>query len=197
MRFGGKMEYVQRLTTAIAHVIGRQQDQVGVALVGESLGHVLATAGTRSHLLSVETTIENAVTEAKTNLAIALRELFDRSPRRGVLMIFSDFLVDDPAAMFAAARLFKHRRWEVIAMHIVHPDEEKLPEGKAFRFEGMENEGVVDCSPADVRRAYQERFEKHASDVRALALGAGCEYRRVSTATAYMKTLGAFLVERT
>src|SRR3954453_4778282 len=30
MLFGGKMEYAQRLTTAIAHVIGRQQDQVGI-----------------------------------------------------------------------------------------------------------------------------------------------------------------------
>ncbi len=196
MRFGGKLEYVQRLTTSIAHVIGRQQDQVGVALAGETLNHVLPPAGTPSHLLSVERAIEEIATEARTNLAGALRELFNRANRRGVLMVFSDFLVDDLDAVFAAARLFRHRRWEVLAMHIVHPDEERLPEGKAFRFDGMEGEGLIDCSPAELRRAYQERFEKHASNVRGLALGARCEYRRVSTATPYMQTLGTFLVER-
>ena len=32
--------------------------------------------------------------------------------------------------------------------------------------------------------------------VRSLALGVGCDYRRVSTATPYLQTLGGFLVER-
>jgi hypothetical protein len=32
--------------------------------------------------------------------------------------------------------------------------------------------------------------------VRTLALSNGCDYRRVSTATPYLQTLGGFLVER-
>ena len=69
-------------------------------------------------------------------------------------------------------------------------------EGVAFRFEGMEGEGLVDCSPEEIRSLYQERFEAHAVALRTLALAAGCDYRRVSTAVPYLQTLGGFLVER-
>ena len=108
----------------------------------------------------------------------------------------SDFLVDDLEKAFASVRLFRHRRWEVVLLHLIHPDEERLPEGLAFRFEGLEDDGRVDCSPAEIRQLYQERFEAHVAAVRRLALAAGCDYRRVSTAVPYLQTLGGFLVER-
>ena len=53
-----------------------------------------------------------------------------------------------------------------------------------------------DCSPAEIRGLYQQRFAAHAAQVRTLALAAGCDYRRVSTAVSYLHTLGEFLVER-
>ena len=108
----------------------------------------------------------------------------------------SDFLMDDIEEVFAALRLFRHRGWDIVVLHVVHPDEERLPEGIAFRFEGMENDGRVNCSPAEIRAAYQERFAAHLAMVRQLVLAGGCEYRRVSTAIPYLQTLGGFLVER-
>jgi hypothetical protein len=78
----------------------------------------------------------------------------------------------------------------------VHPDEERLPDGLAYRFVGMEDDGRADCSPADIRQLYEQRFNTHMATVRASALAAGCDYRRVSTAIGYLETLGGFLVER-
>ena len=111
--------------------------------------------------------------------------------------MLSDFLVDDLVPVFASLRLFRHRHSEVVLLHLVHPQEERLPDGLAYRFEGLENEGRVDCSPVAIRQLYQERFESHAAMVRTMALAGGCDYRRVSTAIPYMQTLGGFLVERT
>jgi hypothetical protein len=113
-----------------------------------------------------------------------------------VLLILSDYLVDDLDDVFAAIRLFRHRGWEVIALHVVHPDEERLPEGSAFRFEGLEREGRVDCSPTEIRELYEAAFSAHGAAVRTAALAAGCDFRRVSTAVPYLRTLGGYLVER-
>jgi hypothetical protein len=129
-------------------------------------------------------------------MADALRRLFEQTSQRGVLLLMSDFLVDDLDGVFAAVRLFRHRQSEVIILHLVHPDEERLPAGAAFRFIGLEDEGRVDCSPEEIRTIYQERFNAHAAMVRTLALSNGCDYRRVSTAVPYLQTLGGFLVER-
>lgn len=193
---GSKLEYAQYLATAVSHVIGRQQDQIGLAVVADGLREHLAPGGTPGHVASIQTSIEGIETRPSTELGEALRDLFERSRRRGVLMIISDFLVERPEDVFASIRLFRHRRWEVVVLHLIHPDEERLPEGLAYRFEGLENDGRVDCSPAEIQAAYEERFEAHAATVRTLSLVAGCDYRRVSTAVPYMQTLGGFLVER-
>ena len=193
---GSKLQYVQYLATALSHVIGQQQDQVGLAIVTGALRAFLGPAGTASHITRLQEMVELVETEPATDLGGALRALFQRLTRRGVLILMSDFLADDLEGVFASVRLFRHRQWDVIALHVVHPDEEQLPEGAAFRFEGMEGEGRVDCSPAEVRAQYQEQFEAHAGMVRTLALAANCDYRRVSTAVPYLQTLGGFLVER-
>lgn len=111
-------------------------------------------------------------------------------------MLVSDFLLDDLAETFAAVRLFRHRQSEVIILHVIHPQEERLPEGAVYRFEGLEGEGRVDCSPDEVRSAYEKRFADHAASVRTLALANGCDYRRISTKVSYLHALGEFLVER-
>jgi len=195
-----KLRYVQHLATAMSQVIGSQRDQVGVAVTADGLADLLPPSGVPSHVWRVQQMIENVdptKLSPRTDLPKALRDLFDRLTRRGVLVIMSDFLVEDLEAVLASVRLFRHRRWEVILLHIVHPHEEHLPSGMAYRFEGLENDGEVDCSPADVARTYEAAFERHAAMVRATALAAGCDYRRVSTATPYLQTLGSFLVDRT
>jgi uncharacterized protein (DUF58 family) len=193
---GSKLEYVQYLATALSHVISRQQDQVGLAVAAQGLHEFLPPGSTPGHVAQLQETIATLKTRPITDLAGALRDLFQRLHRRGVLLLMSDFLVEDLEAVFAVVRLFRHRRWEVVVLHIVHPLEERLPEGPAYRFEGLEKEGRIDCSPADIRALYQQRFEGHAAALRTLALAAGCDYRRVSTATPYLQTLSGFLVER-
>jgi hypothetical protein len=166
-------------------------------VLGHALHDYLPPEGTSSHLARTVALIEALATTPGLQLAGGLQQLFGRVQRRGVLLLFSDFLLDDLEQAFAAVRLFRHRRWEVIVLHLVHPAEERLPEGRAFRFEGLENEGAINCSPAEIRQQYEALFQRHAEVVRAHALGCGCDYRRISTAVPYMQTLGGFLAERT
>ncbi len=191
-----KLQYVQRLATAISQVVSAQRDQVGLGLAADGLTEFLPPGGTGAHVWRVQNAIENLRATPASQLSEALRQLFDRSTGRGVLIVMSDFLVDDLDTTFAPLRLFKHRRWEVIVLHVIHPDEERLPQGPAYRFDGMENDGSIDCTPTTVAAAYEEAFGKHCAAVRSLSLAAGCDYRRVSTSTPYLETLGGFLVER-
>lgn len=193
---GSKLEYAQYLATALSHIISRQQDQVGLALIAEGLEEHVFPGATPAHAARIQEAIEGIRTRPVSDLAGGLRDLFGCLVHRGVLLVMSDFLVDDLEEVFASIRLFRHWHWEVVALHLVHPDEERLPEGLAYRFIGLENEGQIDCLPAEVSRWYERRFEAHAAAVRVLALAAGCDYRRVSTMVPYLRTLSGFLVER-
>jgi len=194
---GSKLEYAQYLATAMSHIIHAQQDAVGLAILSQSLQDHLPPASTRTHVTSVQEKIATVQPTPISDLASGLEQLFARHHRRGILLVMSDFLVDDLEKTFATLRLFTHRQWEVVLIHLIHPEEEKLPQGAAYRFEGLENEGKIDCSPMEIAAAYEKRFEAHCAQVRTLALAVGCDYRRISTATPYLQTLSSFLVERT
>lgn len=194
---GSKLEFAQYLSTAFAHVIQRGQDQVGLAILGERLIESIPPGGTPTHVAHIQQLIEQLETEPTLKLAEGVRSLFERTRSRGVLILFSDFLIDDLDELFAALRLFRHRRFEVVLLHLVHPDEEQLPSGAAFRFEGLEGEGRVDCSPDDIREEYARGFARHLSIVRTYALADGCTYRLVPTSQSYLHVLSSFLVERT
>jgi uncharacterized protein (DUF58 family) len=193
---GSKLEYVQYFATALSHLLAAKQDRVGLAIAADKLRQFVSPGCAPEHLARVHRVIERLATWPATDLGESLRQLFARYSRRGVLVVVSDFLCDDLEGAFAALRLFRSRFWEVVTIHLVHPNEERLPTGTAYRFVGLEHDGEVDCTPAEISRAYEERFENHCSIVRALAQATGCDYRRVSTATHYLNTLSGFLVER-
>ena len=191
-----KLEYAQYLATAMSYLIVHGQDQVGLAVLDNRLHYHLPPGGTLMHLARLHEEIENLAVRPSTTMAAGLRTLFENSKRRGVLLLMSDFLMDDLAEVFATVKLFRHRNWEVAVLHLVHPEEEFLSEGTAFQFIGMEGEGRLDCSPADVRADYQRRFARHLAAVRQFAIAGGCDYRLVSTSVPYLQTLGGFLVDR-
>jgi hypothetical protein len=104
--------------------------------------------------------------------------------------------VDNFDNVLASFRKYRSRGWEIITLHLIHPEEERLPEGNAFRFRGLESDGEVSCQVHELRQSYIERFEQHVATVRSGLLGAGCDYHRISTAESYLDVLRSFLVLR-
>jgi uncharacterized protein (DUF58 family) len=195
-RTGSKLEYAQYLAASLPHLITSQQDQAGLALLAEDLEVYLPPASLSAHVAQIQEHIAGIQPQPQTDLARGLRTLFGQVHRRGVLLLMSDFLEADLNHVFSSIRLFRHQYWEVVILHLIHPQEERLPAGTAFRFEGLENDGCIDCSPADVAAEYEKKFAQHVAAVRMPALSCGCDYRRVSTATPYLEPLRTFLIER-
>src|SRR4051794_29578954 len=90
---GSKLEYAQHLAAAFAHVISRQQDQVGVAVVSDGLNELIPPGSTSTHVARVQEVIESVRSKPSSNLTQGLRDVFTRLRRRGVLVVLSDFLL--------------------------------------------------------------------------------------------------------
>jgi uncharacterized protein (DUF58 family) len=193
---GSKLEWMQYFATALSHLIVLDRDAVGLALVSDSLVGYYPPSSAYQHRMLLHEEIERLKPTGKSQLAEGLDQLMLRVRRRGVLLLISDFLVDSRDRLVASLRKFRSRGWEVIALHLVHPDEQRLPEGLAFRFFGLEGDGLVDCQLAEIRHEYQERFATHLAATRAAVLGTGCDYHRASTAESYLDVLRSFLVLR-
>jgi len=193
---GSKLEWCQYFTTSLAHLLVLGRDAVGVGIVGDGLTDYVPPAGSTEHRSLVHQTIEQLAPGGTTNLAQGMDDLLIRARRRGVLMIFSDFLVDSLDPVVASLRNFRARGWEIIAMHLIHPEERDLPEGNAFRFLDWEGDGVVHCQLTEVRQEYQRRFEAMMTSIRGALVSVGCDYQRVMTSQKELDVLRSFLVRR-
>lgn len=191
-----KLEYAQFMGTALSHIITQQQDQVGLGLIGGGLVDLVMPGSTPGHAVHIQERIEAIETQDSTDLGNGLAAAFTRLTKRGVMLLLSDFLVHDLEEVFSALRLFRHRHWDIVVLHLVHPLEERLPAGLAFQFIGLEGEEAIDCSPHQIASAYEDKFQAHCELVRSFSLATACDYHRVSTAEPYLLILGKFLVER-
>ncbi|QDV43560.1 hypothetical protein Enr13x_34170 [Stieleria neptunia] len=193
---GAKLEWMQYFATALSHLIVFNRDAVGLAVIGEQLTEYIAPSSSTQSRQLMHHTIEQLEAAGTTQLGQGLEDVLKRSPRGGVLVILSDFLVDSIDEVVSRIRTFRARGWEVITIHLIHPDEQNLPDGNAFRFAGLEGDGVVSCQLSEVRHAYQQRFEALAVMIRNVLSSSGSDYYRVSTNESYLEVLRSFLVVR-
>jgi uncharacterized protein (DUF58 family) len=85
-----KLDYAKYLTTALSYLVAHGQDQVALAMLGERLIEHLPPGATTSHLSRLHEAVEELMTAPSRRMAPALRELFEQTTRRGVLIIESD-----------------------------------------------------------------------------------------------------------
>ena len=197
---GSKLEWAQFFTTALSHLIVLHRDAVGLATYidnGVDNGVVyLPPSLTIADRGVLHTAISELFPRGSTHLEEILTDLNLRGKRRGALILLSDFLVDSMEPVLSNLRKFRMRGWEIVALHLVHPDEQRLPVGNAFRFVGLEFDGFVNCMTSHVRKDYEDRFQKHLEKTRSSLLGVGCNYHFVSTSTHYLDVLRSFLIVR-
>ena len=191
-----KLDYSRFLAAALAYLVVDSRDRAALALVGDGLQGWSQPGSTRTHLDKLLANIEQARTATKTNLAAALQTLFTLTRRRGVLVLISDFLGQNLDELFQAVRLFRHRRFEVVLFHIIHPEELSLPDGRAFRFFDPEGEGQLEVNPQEMIEHYQKEFELYRQRLRNLAVGCGCEYELLNTTTPYPEAIRSYLRRR-
>lgn len=193
---GSKLDWMKYFSTALSHLIVLEHDAIGLGVCRDTLVDYLPPASSAQQRALAHATIEKLMPTGQTDLSKALDELIIRARRRGVLLVISDFLVPDLDRVLAGCRKFRSRGWEIITLHLVHPDEERLPAGNAFRYVGLESDGEVRCQWSEVHQEYEKRFAAHLASTRAALLSIGCDYHRALTSISYLEVLRKFLVER-
>jgi uncharacterized protein (DUF58 family) len=190
-----KYDHACMMAAAIAFLTTQQQDKVSLSLACEGLGKFHRPHGAFTHLVGILQAMEDAKPSGKAKLSDALRKAAALIGRKGLLVVFSDFL-DDLDEIFGALSIYSHRGSEIIVFHVLHADELKLPDVGAAAFQDSESNQRVAVNVQDVRQAYDARLQKFLNDVAANCRGRGMDYNLVSTATSYNRSLEQYLFQR-
>lgn len=190
-----KLDYALQLALALAYLLIKQNDAVGMAMIDRELRHFLPPRATASHFRTMVDILDAAKPSGDSKLGPVLHELAGRFRKRGLIILISD-LLDDPAQIADALAHFRFLKHEVLVFHVMDPDELEFPYEKLTRFKDIEGFGTVVTNPRTVRQRYLDRLNAFLTEVRRSCLERGVSYELARTDTPYEQMLSAFLERR-
>ncbi len=168
-----KLQYAQRAALALGYLVLRQQDSIGLVTFDEEIRSLIRPSSNPSHIKQLLHVLDKSVPHGQTSTGPIFHDLAERFKRRGLVVVLSDCF-DDVQALMTGLKHFRHRRHEVILLHVLDPAESEFPFSQTTRFQGLEGWPDVVIEPGSLRNAYLDEF---ASFVHRLKKG--CREHRI------------------
>jgi uncharacterized protein (DUF58 family) len=190
-----KLEYASYLAASLAYMMVKQSDAVGLALFDETVTTFLPPRASRAYLQQIHATLQQARPSARTEAGRSMHLVAERIKRRGLVIVLSD-LMDEPDAILAALKHFRHKKNEVIVMHILDPLERTFAFGDDAQFRDMETDERMTTQPWHIRRAYAEAMQAFTERYKRECREHHIDYVLLDTATPFDKALTGYLSKR-
>jgi hypothetical protein len=190
-----KAVYASTLAATLACFLQLQGDAVGLLTLDEELRDFIPARFRTGHLRQLMLALERAPAGRKTDLGTALERLADLVPRRGLVVVVSDFLVPVEDLMPRLRRLTACAH-EVVLFQVLDPAEITFGFDQPTRFRDLETGQLMEVDPAAARAGYQSRFDAHQARLRDGCVGLGIAFHRVETSQPLELALMAFLEQR-
>ena len=199
MRYGrgamNKYEYGSTIAVSLAYLLLRQQDAVGCVAFDDVARMTVPLRTKRNHLDSIIQALELSEPQQKTDIYQILRNVAESSPRRGLMVLVSDLLVDRPS-LFRGLRLLRSRGHDVLVFHVMDDDELDFPFNGPTRFEGLELADQLRCNPRALREGYLASLGVYLEEIRRGCSRHNVDYALLRTSAPLDAALAAYLSNR-
>src|ERR687896_594788 len=115
-----KLQYGSWLAAALAYLMNRQRDAVGLIAFDDKITSMLPPSARAGHLTALLVSLERLQLGAQTNVAKPLRDLAEAIRKRGLVVLISD-LLDEPDRVLERLKHFRYRGTEVIVFQVLDP----------------------------------------------------------------------------
>lgn len=190
-----KYVYGTYITAAIAYLLMRQQDAVGLAVFDEEVRSFLSPAMSQAHFMNILRELDRQETARKTDLGTILSGFADRVKRKGLILIISD-MFDDLDRIERGLMHLRHKRHEVVLFHLLDHDELTFPFQRMTLFEGLESQPDLLINPRSLRAAYLAEMESFQERLKKICSANFIDYVRIDTSQHLDVALTAYLAAR-
>lgn len=167
-----KLDYARSLAAALAVLMVRQGDAVGLATVDTAVRRHVPPGSTMGRLIQMLNALEDDEPGGETALGPVLEGLAERLDRRGLVLLITDGL-DDPARFATALSHLHHRKQDVRVFQVLAPEEEAFAFRGTWEFVGMEREASLRLDADRLRHRYRAALAEHRRQLAAACHAAG------------------------
>ncbi|WP_210488648.1 DUF58 domain-containing protein [Rufibacter aurantiacus] len=201
----GKLSYAVLSAAALATLLQRQRDAVGLTTFADGIELQTPIKSTGAHLhtllLALQQQLQKpAPPQKETRVAAMLHHVAQQLPKRSLVILFSDLLsqYEQLDEIFLALQHLRHQQHEVLLFHITHAETEEefhFPD-KPFMFQGLENGEKIKVQPAEIRDAYVKAMKQFKNELKLRCGQYRIDLVSVDLSEPIDKVLQAYLVKR-
>jgi uncharacterized protein (DUF58 family) len=179
-----KRAYAEQLVAALALLLLRQRDAVGLIRFDDALRTSIPPRARTTQWRRLLAALAEPAGGRDSDLATALAQAGRLVTRRGMVILLSDLLVDVEAAL-PALRALRAAGHDVTVLHIMDPAERTFTLIGEARYADPETELTVPASGSDVRAAYESTVTRVIGEWREALAAMGVRYELVLTDQPY------------
>lgn len=164
-----KLDYSISLAAALAHLMIRQSDAVGLVTFDERVRSSLPASSRRGQLPKILASLSAVRPSPKTDIPRSLQQTASLIRHKSLVMIFSD-LLSEPEPIIRELHHLRHRGNDVILFHILDAAEALFPFRGMVDFRDVESDRrlVVDADGVradylDALAEFQERYRRECA----------------------------------
>jgi uncharacterized protein (DUF58 family) len=179
-----KLAYAERVVAALALLFLRQRDAVGLVRFDDRVRTALPPRARSGQWRRIVTALDDPGAGRESRACEALEEAARLIPRRGMVVLVSDLLMDAEDVV-SYVRSLRHAGHHVVVLHILDPSERDLPAAVGGANEALfvdpESGLELPATVAEVRDAYRATVEGALREWRESFASQGASYEVVTT----------------
>lgn len=170
-----KLAYAERLGAALANLLLRQRDAVGLVRFDTAVRSLIPPRAQRGQWRRLVAAFSEPGGGEGSAVAAALAQAGALVRRPGVVVLLSDLLAD-PAPVADVARTIRARGHDLLVLQVMDPAERDFPGDGEARFRDPEGGREVAAAPADVGALYRATVQEALAEWRAQLGRAGARH---------------------
>ena len=190
-----KLRYGNMLTAALAFLMIRQRDSVGLVTFSDSLKSYVPPRSIQSQLKEIIKVLSSTEPAGTTITGNILHTLAERLSVRGLVIFISDLIID-PDELIYGLKHFRHNGHEVLVFHILDPMELSFDYQGETRFKDLETDEKITTQPWHIREKYLALFHEQLSSMVHAMHDISVDYARLTTDIPFDRALTEYLSKR-
>lgn len=201
-----KLKFSIHCAAAIAYLLHKQRDAVGVALFSDRIDEITQVKSTASHLDKLFRLLDNTLkVEAQprknTRVADVLHEIAEKTPKRSLVIIFSDMFDgagENQEEIFKSLQHLKHNKHEVLLFHVSdHETELDFQfEDRPYEFVDLESGDKLKLNPAEIKTHYTAALSEFHKNLKLRCNQLRIDFVSANARSDYYTVLQAYLIKR-
>ncbi len=175
-----KAAYAERLAAALALLLLRQRDAVGLVRYDETIRTVIPPRARMAHWQRLVGALGDQGAGLGSRADAALGHVARMLRRPGMVVLISDLLLE-AVPVEQAVRTLRAQGHDVVVLHILDPLERDFSTGGQAVYVDPESDAEIPAAPAEVREAYRATVAAAIEEWRARFTVVGASYQTITT----------------